>query len=242
MRYIVILVLAASCGPICVPNTRNVTLFKEGGEFQASAFATTAGVDGQLGYALSDHLAIMGSYSYGNRKETTPKDYTRKNSYAEAGIGYYEVKRRSRVEIFGGYGFGQGTSHDQYSFFGLNNDVVATGKFNKIFIQPSIGTNKRYFNIAFTPRVSVIQFTEFASEGFAPVNPANKNEKARQVFVEPAISGKFHIVGNLHGIFQLGLAVPMRSNEVYYDYMPAQLAVGIQFDSNNKLRTRVYKK
>jgi hypothetical protein len=239
MRYVLVLLLATACSPLYVPNTRNVPLFKEGGEFQASVFGTTAGGDAQLAYAVSDHVAAIGSYSFGSKKETNPGDgtpFTRKNSYGEIGLGYYKVKRNSRWELFAGYGAGKGTSHDQYYFYGLNNDVVATGTFNKIFIQPSIGTNNRKFNIAFTPRFGMVKFTEFVTS----VKTVKPDEKY-QPFIEPAITGKFHLAGNLHGIFQLGLAVPFKGDQVYFAYMPTQFAVGIQIDTSNRLRTRVYK-
>jgi len=242
MRYVLLLLLAASCSPIYVPNTRNVPLFKEGGEFQAAAYATTAGADAQLGYALTDHIAVTGNYSWGSKKETTPKDFTRKNSYAEAGLGFYNAKRSVRVELFAGYGVGKGTAHDQYYFFGLNNDVVATGKYNRIFIQPSIGTNNRNFNIAFTPRFSMVKFTEFttndATAKAQKFSPPDKFE----MFIEPAITGKFHLTGNLHGIFQLGVTAATNQEEIDFEYMKTQFAVGLQIDTSNRLRTKVYKK
>ena len=244
MRYVLVLLLAAACSPIYVPNTRNVPLFKEGGEFQATAYATTAGGEAQMAYAISDHLAVVGNYAMGSQKQTNPgdnKEFTRKNSYAELGLGLYKVKRHSRVELFAGYGIGKGTSHDQYYFFGLNNDVVATGTLNRIFIQPSIGTNNRKFNIAFTPRIAMVKFTEFTTDDpnakIARFTPSGKF----QVFVEPAITGKFHLAGNLHGIFQLGLDVAANQDAIDFEYMKTQFAVGIQIDTSNRLRTRVYK-
>ena len=244
MRYVLVLLLATACSPIYVPNTRNVPLFKEGGEFQGTIYGTSAGGEAQMGYAISDHVAVTGNYAFGSQKQTNSGDgqeFTRKNSYAELGLGLYKVKRNSRIELFAGYGMGKGTTHDQYYFFGLNNDVVATGKYNRIFIQPSIGTNNRKFNIAFTPRISLMKFTEFTTDDtnatIAKFSPPDKF----QVLIEPSVTGKFHIAGNLHGIFQLGLTVPTNSDEVYYEYMPAQFAIGLQLDTSNRLRTRVYK-
>ncbi len=244
MRYVLVLLLATACSPLYVPNTRNVPLFKEGGEFQASVFGTTAGGEAQLAYAITDHIAVTGNYAYGSTKETNPgddKEFTRKNSFGEIGFGYYKVKRNSRLELFAGYGMGQGTSHDQYYFFGLNNDVVATGKYGRIFIQPSIGTNNRKFNLAFTPRIAMVKYSEFTTEDPNSKAPKFTPPDEFQILIEPAVTGKFHLAGNLHGIFQLGLGVPVNSDKVYFAYMPAQFAVGIQIDTSNRLRTRVYK-
>lgn len=237
MRYVLLLLLAASCSPLYVPNTRNVPLFKQSGEFQAAVFATTGGADVQAAYAVSDHVAVMGNYSHGSVNKSSPLgDYKKKNSFGEVGLGYYKVKRHSRFELFAGYGLGKATSYDQYYFYSLNNDVIATGKFNRIFFQPSIGTNNRNFNLAFTPRLSWVKYTEFSAPNNKTVTPDEKY----QLFIEPAVTGKFHLTGNLHGIFQLGLDIASPS-EPYFAFMPLQFAFGLQLDTNNRLRTKVYK-
>ena len=59
------------------------------------------------------------------------------------------------------------------------------------------------------------------------------------LFVEPALTGKFPLAGNLVGVFQLGLAVPTNS-DVYFDYEPLQFSIGIQLHVGGKLRARVY--
>lgn len=240
-KFIVLAVLATSCSPLYVPNTRNVPLFREQGEFQGSVYITT-GIDAQLAYAVSDHVAVMtnGSFFKENRTE---QDYKRSHQFAEVGLGYYQVARNFRTELFVGYGAGKETSFSQYYFFTpyfSQKDLVATGTFNRIFIQPSIGTNGRNFNLSFTPRFSFVDFTKFTS---TDNNPANKeitvkpNEKYH-LFLEPALTGKFHIAGNLQGVFQLGLNVGL-PNDSYFDYIPAQFAIGIQLNTGS-LRTRVY--
>ncbi|MBK5280338.1 MAG: hypothetical protein JJE09_15880 [Bacteroidia bacterium] len=46
MRFIILLLLVASCAPIYAPTTRNAPLFRGAGEFQASGYLTT-GLDFQ---------------------------------------------------------------------------------------------------------------------------------------------------------------------------------------------------
>jgi hypothetical protein len=231
MRYILLLTVFASCSSLYIPNTRNVPLFREQGEAQISTYLCSGGLDFQAAYALTDHLAAIGSYAYGSAKRTNP-DYTFKNSYGEIGLGYYDRSRSVRYEILGGYGMGQGTSYDQYYFFGLNS-VVSTGKMQKIFLQPSIGTNNRDFNVAFTPRFALVNYSEFTDA----VKTVKPNEKA-QFFIEPALTIKFRMTGNIHGFCQLGITTPVPS-EVFFDYMRSQFAVGFQIDTGG-LRTKVY--
>jgi len=241
-KFIALLLLATSCSPLYVPTTRNVPLFREQGEFQGSVYVTT-GIDGQLAYALTDHVAVMANGSYLSDKVTEPEDYTRTNRFVEAGLGYYNVTRQFRTELFVGYGIGEGTSFAQYYFFTpyfSQKDLVATGKYNRIIIQPTIGTNNRKFNLAVTPRVSIVNFTEFSSNDNDPMNAVVtiKPDEKPQLFIEPALTGKFPIVGNLQGVFQLGLSFPT-AVDVYFDYVPLQLSVGIQLNTGS-LRTRVY--
>lgn len=242
-KFFVVLLLATSCSPLYVPNTRNTPLFREQGEFQGTINVTT-GLEGQLAYALSDNLAVMTNGSFFNQKITDQQEeYTRAHKYFEGGLGYYNVTRKYRSEIYVGYGAGEDTSFSQYYFFTPyfgQKDLVATGKYNRIFIQPTIGSNKRGFNMAFTLRMSMVDYTEFSSNDNNPalsVVTVKPDEKAH-FFLEPALTGKFPLAGNLQGIVQLGVNAPL-PNDAYFDYVPLQLSVGIQLNTGS-LRTRVY--
>jgi len=240
-KYLGLAALISSCSPLYVPNTRNIPLFREQGEFQGTVYVST-GIEAQLAYAVSDNIAVMTNTSFISEKKPE-QDYTRSHKFAEVGIGYYQVTRKYRAELFVGYGLGKETSFAQYSFFTpffSQKDLVATAIYNRIFIQPTISTNGRGFNLAFTPRLSFVDFTKFTSNDN---NPANKEvtvkpDEKYHLFFEPALTGKFPIVGNLQGVFQLGLNVPLPT-EVYFDYVPIQFSIGIQLNTGS-LRTRVY--
>lgn len=235
MRYLIILALLSSCAPLYLPATRNAPLFTEQGEAQISGFLSAAGIEAQGAYALSDHIALTGSYAYANQKKTSNSiEYTRKNNYAEVGLGIYNVTRSIRWEIIGGYGFGESTSSDVYYFIAPNTETVATGKLQRFFIQPSIGTNNRGTNLSFTPKLSWVDFSEFTSSGVT-----YKPDEKPSIILEPAATLKVHLAGNLFGLFQLGLAVPM-SGEPFFKYQSLQASVGIQIDTGG-LRTKVFK-
>ncbi|MBK8289943.1 MAG: hypothetical protein IPK96_02305 [Flammeovirgaceae bacterium] len=240
-KFFVLLLLATSCSPIYVPTTRNVPLFREQGEFQGSVYITT-GFEAQLAYALTDHVAAIGNANF-FKYHVDNQNYDRKNSFAEAGLGFYNVTRKYRTELFVGYGQGQGTNFESYYFFTQSfgqKALVATGKMNRIFVQPSIGTNNRKFNLAITARFSFVDYTEFSSSDNDPnyaVVTVRPDEKPH-LFLEPSLTGKVPLAGNLQGIFQLGLNTPL-PNDAYFDYVPVQFSVGIQLNTGS-LRTRVY--
>lgn len=240
MRYLIVLAFLTSCSPLYLPATRNAPMFTEGGEAQFSGYVSSAGVEGQAAYSLSDNIVLIGSYAYASQKKNnsqTQESYTRKNSYAELGIGLYNTTRSTRWEIIGGYGFGESTSSDVYYFFkeefGQGVETIATGKLQRIFIQPSIGTNNRGTNLTFTPKISWVDFSQFTSGAFTE----KPNEKP-MIFLEPALTLKMHLAGNLFGIAQLGLAVPM-SGDAYFKYQQLQASIGIQIDTGG-LKTKVY--
>ncbi len=241
MRYFLILVLLASaCAPTYVPNVRNVPLFAEGGEFQGTVYVTT-GIEAQLAYALSDNVALMGNYAR-LKENNSAQGFTRENNYYEGGLGYFKNTRSRRFELFGGYGQGNGTALGQYNFFYSTfgqQELVTDYKYTRIFIQPSIGTNNRNFNIAFTARFSLVDFTEFTAATTTIPSTTVKPTENPHLFLEPALTGRFPLIGNLNGIFQLGLNVALPS-DVYFTSVPLQAALGIQLHVGDRLRTRVY--
>ncbi|HZY81076.1 MAG TPA: hypothetical protein VFE50_16245 [Cyclobacteriaceae bacterium] len=233
--------VATSCAPTYISNSRNVPMFADGGEF-AGSVAVSSGVDLQGAYSLSDHVALMANVNVLSQKSTTEdgESFTRKNTFAEGGLGYFTRTKTMRTEIFAGYGMGSRTSYEALYFFRKANaePLIADGKYSRIFFQPSISTNKRKFNIAFTARFSMVNFTEFKTKDPGAASPTFKPTDGLQLFIEPAITTRFHLVGNLRGFFQLGLNRPV-PDDVYYTFVPLQAAVGIQIHTG-QLRTRVY--
>ncbi|MDZ7647728.1 MAG: hypothetical protein U5K54_11410 [Cytophagales bacterium] len=133
-KFFVLLLLATSCSPIYVPTTRNVPMFREQGEFQGSVYVST-GFEAQLAYAFTDHVAAIGNANF-FKYHVDEQNYDRKNSFFEGGLGYYNVTRKYRSELFVGYGAGQGTNYESYYFFTQSfgqKAVVATGKMNRDF-------------------------------------------------------------------------------------------------------------
>ena len=51
----------------------------------------------------------------------------------------------------------------------LQTPVRATGKFERYFIQPAFGLNKKIMHVSFVPRLALVDFNEFSSD--AAVSP-----------------------------------------------------------------------
>ncbi len=237
-RFLLLVGLAlGSCAPAYVPNSRNVPMFAEGGEF-AGSVVLSSGVEAQVAYAVSDHMALMANTMVIPKTLETRKgvSYKKDGFFGEGGIGYFTKKKAYRFETFAGYGVGKGNSFESFYFFG-SNEVIANGSYQRVFIQPSIGTNKRNFNILFTTRVSMVNFTKFTtSDPSATVSSIKPTDKFKTI-IEPSLTTRFPIAGNLRGFFQLNLNAPV--GDVYFKNVVMQAAIGVQLHTG-QLRTRVY--
>jgi hypothetical protein len=239
-RLLILIALAAtSCAPTYISNSRNVPMFADGGEF-AGSVALSSGVDVQTAYSVTEHVALMANANIINQKSKTEdgQSFTRSNTFFEGGLGYFSRTKQSRFELFAGYGMGKRTSYETFYFFQNAVPLVADGTYSRIFIQPSIGTNKRKFNIAATLRVSMVNFTEFQTEDPGAATPMFKPTDGYHVFIEPSLTTRFHLAGNLRGFFQLSVNKPV-PDDVYYTSVPVSAAIGIQIHTG-QLRTRVY--
>lgn len=210
-------------------------MFGEGKEFAANV-AVGSGVELQMATSVTDNIAVManGATIF---KKYEEQQFSRDHFFGEAAIGLYGRTKGSRYEIFAGYGMGQGNSYESFFFYGPT-EVVAAGKYSRIFLQPSIGTNAKKFNIILTSRLSMVKFSEFKTTAAGVATPLYKPNDPFHLFIEPAVTTRFHLVGNVRGFFQLGLNAPV-PNDIYFDYVTLQAAVGIQIHTGG-LRTRVY--
>lgn len=231
MKNFFLIALAAlifsACAPVYVPNSRNSPMFTKAGEFQGS-IQFGNGVDAQGAVAVTNHIGLMGNFSYADNKSPDPDDIDdyHYHKFFEGGIGYYDNEGKWCYEIFAGYGKGEGSSYDTYDFFSSSGDeVMATGKFTRFFIQPAFGLNKKVMHVSFVPRISLVDFTEFASDQAVGVHIANDDAK---IFIEPAVIGKVNLMNNrMFFTFQGGFSIP--ATKVYYEYRPFYVSTGIGF-------------
>jgi hypothetical protein len=230
-KLVVLLLIATSCSPVYLPNSRNSPMFKDAGEFQFGG-SIGNGVEAQSAVSVSNHIGIMANYFYVNRKhnDLDKGEDREKHQLFEGGVGYFYNSDGMFFEIFGGYGQGKGSSFEEYSFF--SEPTKATGKYNKIFIQPAFGFNKNSFHLSFVPRVSIIDFTEF-NDG---TNRIEIDEKS-QAFFEPALIGRFNFVSDhIYFQWQTGASLPM-FKDPYFDFRSLVISAGLGFRIGGKSST-----
>jgi hypothetical protein len=221
-KFLLLLLVASACTPTYVPNIRNSPMFGKGGEFQASV-SVGNGIEAQSAVSITNHIGLMANYSYMNREDFEVEEIHRHRIY-EGGVGYFTNKDKVFFEVFAGYGRGEGTNFDNFDFLGTPDKVQAEGKYERYFIQPAIGVNKKVFDFAFVQRVSVVDFSEFSYGA-----DSYKMKTSPYVFLEPAFIGRVNTLDNhLFFSFQIGFSTPI-DREPYFDHRGLQCSTGIGF-------------
>ncbi|MGX5820838.1 hypothetical protein ACWKWU_21760 [Chitinophaga lutea] len=156
---------------VFVPNQVNAPLLKEKNEFKGNISAANV----QGAYAITDNIAVMVNGQYVSRflyndpdpddTEDILVDPDTRGGLVEAGIGFFkplDPKKRVIFDVYAGYGRGafktlDRAAHSREQGVSISDYVLRT-KFQKFFIQPSIGVSHKVVEAAFTPRVSFVNF------------------------------------------------------------------------------------
>ena len=231
-RHVILLFasLLTSCQAVYLPNIRNSPLFSKKGEVQGVAAVGINGLDIQAATAVTNHIAVLASYAYLDRAVTF-LPYESHAWYYEGGLGYYKNFNKTCLEIFAGYGTGQGNSQTRDPGPGLGTSQMPSGPvagtYNKIFLQPSFGFKQRMFQFVFTFRLSSVNFTRFIYID-KPLTPS------WVLYIEPALTGKMNFWNNHAFCFiQLGFNVaPTKSDwqsaDRYSRYLDMSTGVGFR--------------
>jgi hypothetical protein len=226
-KYLVLLLIATSCAPTYIPNIRNSPMFTDKGEVQLN-FQVGNGLNGQGAWAITENFGVIGSYSHleRNNGDRNSSDY-RKHTFGEGGIGYFKNSEKTFFEIFAGYGEGTGYSVDALAFLGSSSNSAA-GNYQRYFLQPAFGFNKRMMHVSFVPRFSLVDFTEFSTGGVRYVV-----DEDPVLFFEPGVIGRVNFDDRFHFIFQGGFSLPMTSDP-FFEYRLLQVSTGLGFRFGGK--------
>ncbi len=205
-----------SCAPAYTPNVINAPLLNNKKEFQADLAGGISGTDVQLAYAAGKHIGIMVNGSYRDNTSDTTTNY-HKHTFIEAGIGYYTTfSKDGHFEVFGGYGYGNADVRASSIF---NTMVITKATYHRFFVQPDIGFSSEFFDIAFSPRIVVVNMQPEELE-FTTITSA---------FIEPTGTIRFGYKF-LYLTSQAGLSLPITkiSSETWFEYQPFIFSLGIK--------------
>jgi hypothetical protein len=224
------------------PNTNNVPLFKEKneGRIQAS-FASTAtqndiedanGFELQSAYAIGNHTALQ--FNLFNASETEDEG-SGSGTYVEAACGYFKplgVHHHWVFETYGGFGYG-GVKNE------FGGGVIAKTSILKFFAQPSFGFTSKYFDMAFSSKLSLASLGYISSDISKDTNPLDYD------YVESLRRGKSYFLWEpglmLRGGFK-NVKLSLQLTEAVFDenklpFSDATAAIGLIINLNPKPKT-----
>ncbi len=205
----------SSCSPEYIPNMVNTPVFSNKGEFQATVATGTSNFDAQLGYAITDNIAVIANGSYADQTDDTTDDF-HKHLILEGGLGYYrKISSAARIEAFGGYGIGKIETFEENNLI----DPYTNVGFNRIFIQPGIGAATDFFDGSFAARLAIVQM----KPGKNSTIPESWN-----MFIEPVITAKFGYKW-VKAVIQFGYSFPTNDN-LGYEHQRLILNFGLNFN------------
>jgi hypothetical protein len=149
------------------PNTANAPLLSEKTEtrlnflFAYGGLSEYGGGEIQFAHAVSRNFGLMfNAFSVGRSEKvfnyTNNISQTEKGngSYAEIAGGYFKALTPGSRWIFEAYGgYGGGGVKNEYGY--SDHSKISIGKF---FVQPSLGYKSKHFEIAFVPRLSLVNW------------------------------------------------------------------------------------
>jgi len=221
LYLVFILVLFSSCSPEYIPNMVNSPMFSNAGEFQAIVATGTSNFDMQLGYAITDNIAVIANGSYADQTNDTTDEF-HKHLILEGGVGYYrKISSAARIEVFGGYGLGKIQTLEDYGIGGLDQVDV---QFNRFFLQPAIGTATDFFDGSFATRLAMVQMVPDNSQTIS---------KSWNTFIEPVITTKMGYK-YVKVVIQFGYSFPINKEQIDYNHQNLILNFGLKFNIGRK--------
>ncbi len=234
--------VCASCVSMYVPSARNVPMFEEKGDFQACA-SLGNGLNVNTAYAFTNHLSIYASGLYANNKTISP-EYWRIHKSADIALGFYANKKKMAFEVVSGYGLGNGFGkskkyepQDFFEWLFLSvDDEEAKGKYQKAFLQPSIGFRHKRAQFIGTFRFSYVDFNSIKISRYDyPVTIPKTNF----YFFEPSFTIKFFPVKNTPSLFMIGQAGfnveidDQNSPEFGYSFLHYSIGIGLRLKKSS---------
>lgn len=262
----VILLLTTSCVTqhfMYAPTAVNAPAFTQKNESYVDLAGSYRGVDAQAGYAVSDHVAVLGSwywrrerhydggYRYRGYSRGSHLDSILYNRHITSlGVTYYgPLNKRNHIffNISAGYGLGrfimdenskiriQSAGSDSIEI--EQNYYTYDAHISRFFFQPALVFNNY--------RLRSVLSVRWAGTRYKNIRGVQDPDKYGHVsnkllsYIEPALTSKIYLKDWLHIILQIGASI--NTQQIDYDYRGLIGNVGIGIDPVKLLGNHVKK-
>lgn len=222
------MILLSHCAPVYVPNTRNVPLFSKASQYQGTVRLGTSGLDIQTAGSVTNHFALTANYAYHWHSDYRSPGYNKffsnhEYKFYEGGLGYFWKDDNYKCEVFAGYGKGWGITEDEDHYDDYEIDEIR-GKYERFFVQPSLGVQLSMVEVAFTCRLSFVDFSELTVHGGPKKNPHSL------AFIEPSATARFNLSKRFFFVAQGGGNQLLTMKRVYgLDHAGLIFSIGTGF-------------
>ena len=173
------------------PNSHNVPLFKRNGEARFEATAVSGpplgGAEFKGAVAVSNHVGVMAN-AFFNSANGLEGNVIAKGNFFEMGAGYFNLLKDSKsiFETYGGFGVGKIRNEDIAGSSGEGSEV----KFSRFFVQPSIGFQKRPFEVALSMRLVGLNYGKITNTNSVINDPdfSLLEQTSIYFFIEPGFT------------------------------------------------------
>ena len=194
LMYLSLAIMAGmfiSCSPTYyVPNTQNVSMLSEQGDFSGNLAGNIDQLEVQAAYAVSDHIGIMANTGFFFPKDEENGSGGSGNLF-EGGIGYFTPigDEGFLFETFGLVGVGNVENHFTTRDDGKTHGDLKAGLF-RAAIQPAISFKSKYFSASASSRLAYLNYTSVSGDLiYHDVDQINYlKENNTQMLIEPAIT------------------------------------------------------
>ena len=222
---VILIMIMTGCTPQYIPNTLNVPMLKNKGEFQASV--NTGGFvffDPQFAYAVTDNVGLMMNTSFQNTKGKMG-DY-HKHILGEIGIGYFKkIGKLFNFEVFTGYGYNR-IKTQRTVYLGGYQTYYSNANTDRIFLQPNIGFS-----------YGILEYNLSGRLTYNFIHDLYNEKELRALFLDPAVTlklGKNPFKVSLQG----GFSLPLYQSDII-EYQLFIVAIGLHYNISKKASTKV---
>ncbi len=186
---LIILLLTAGCAHYSyIPNMHNVPLFQNAKELHMALSGTISdevcAIEAQTAYSVTKHIGIIANGFIHSFQMVEHEEYCNGRLY-EVGPGIFlPLSKHLVYETYAGMGFGEikNTYHDW---------CYTTLKYNRYFLQPSVGFISKYFYTAVSLRLGGLKYNDPQYTEILGIDEQNQIEYINQnpfsVLFEPAV-------------------------------------------------------
>lgn len=240
LLYVVTLMSSGCVRYYYKPNAVNTPLLTEKNQLQAAVAGSSSNndanankgrstlVDVQAAWSPLKHVGVIANYSHFSFRPETP-DFIHGNQEArahvlEAGAGGYYALGRHKVKMVTELYLGGGGGS-------IRSDVNM--RFYRLFVQGSIGMRTPWADIAFSPRISRVRYTDFDDGGHdmyylwqqeLTTQDGDRIDKHTYYFFEPCFTLR---AGYKYAKVQVQCALADKISDVRWNYSVAWFTAGL---------------